>query len=510
MGDSNMSYRARQIKVSFSGVTVLHGVDFDVIPGKIHGLFGHNGAGKSTLLKILAGVNRQDTGTLSLGDRAIHLSSPRDALNEGIACVYQELRLIPGMTVWQNLFLGRELKKNGFLDENGMKAHTARVLKEYQLQLSPTDLIKDLSHPDKQMLEVVANLDRDARFLFLDEPTTALEGAQAEALLKAVQRIAREKNIGVVLVSHKLDEVLGVCDEATVMCGGKVIFHAQQGNIAKQDIIDAIVGDAAVNHGDKTSEKRGARYIDRSDEPYLQVRNLQTSRLKGVSLDAWPGEVLGIYGLAGAGRTRFCRTLYSLEKVTGGTITLGGEPYHAASPAKAIKKGVAYLTEERKKDGFIPLMSSFSNATLPILNRFKRLLLVSHGKAEESASRILDKMNTRGTLSGPIQSLSGGNQQKVLFSRVIGQQAKLVMLDEPTKGVDIGAKADIYEIVRNLANEGCCVLAVSSEEEELLEIADRILVFRHGRCDGVAIPASELTPAALRQAAWGDDGENAA
>ncbi|WP_321954071.1 sugar ABC transporter ATP-binding protein [Paraburkholderia bannensis] len=499
MSNSNRRYRARDIKVSFGGVPVLRGVDFDVTPGEIHGLFGHNGAGKSTLLRILAGVNKQDSGELLIGDEAIALSSPRDALHQGIACVYQELRLIPGMTVWQNIFLGRELKKGGLLDEVAMKAHTRKVLQEYKLKIDPLSLVRELSHPDKQMLEVVANLDRDARFLFLDEPTTALEGAQADALLKSVQRIAREKQIGVVLVSHKLDEVLGVCDEATVMCGGKVIYHASH-SIAKQDIIDAIVGDAAPSMDD--SNRASKAEVDKRAAPYLDVRNLSTSRLRDVSLQAWPGEIVGIYGLAGAGRTRFCRTLFGLEDVAGGEVLIAGMPYGARTPAHAISKGVGYLTEERKKDGIVPLMSSFSNATLPILGRFRKQGFVDHGAAARSANQILVEMNTRGNLRGPIKSLSGGNQQKVLLARVIGQDAKLVLLDEPTKGVDIGAKADIYAIIRRMAAEGRCVIVVSSEEEELLEIADRVLVFHHGSCDGVSVPTEALSIAGLRKAAW--------
>jgi ribose transport system ATP-binding protein len=224
-------------------------------------------------------------------------------------------------------------------------------------------------------------------------------------------------------------------------------------------------------------------------------------------VQAWPGEVVGIYGLAGAGRTRFCRTLYGLEKVVGGEVRLAGTSYRATSPANAISQGVGYLTEERKKDGIVPLMSSFTNACLPILSRFRKRALVDHNKAAESARQILVKMNTRGDLHGPVKSLSGGNQQKVLLARVIGQNAKLVLLDEPTKGVDIGAKTDIYAIIRRMAAEGRCVVIVSSEEEELLEIADRILVFHEGSCDGLAVAAEELSIAGLRKAAWSRDTE---
>lgn len=285
-----MNYVAKQVKIGFSGVQVLHGVDFSVKPGEIHGLFGHNGAGKSTLLKILAGVNTQDSGELMIGETPVHLASPRDALNKGIACVYQELRLIPGMSVWQNLFLGRECRKgSGFIDDASMIAHTEKVLNDYHLSFSATALVKNLSHPEKQMLEVVSNLDRDARFLFLDEPTTALEGAQAEELLQAVQRIAREKQIGVVLVSHKLDEVLGVCDEATVMCGGRVIYNEGKKTLSKSAIIDAIVGDANAYQAPSNSRSliRGAM-----GKPWLSVTNLQTDRLKGINLEAYRGEIL--------------------------------------------------------------------------------------------------------------------------------------------------------------------------------------------------------------------------
>lgn len=495
-----MNYVAKQIKIGFSGVQVLHGVDFSVRPGEIHGLFGHNGAGKSTLLKILAGVNKPDSGTLLIGEAPVQLASPRDALNSGIACVYQELRLIPGMSVWQNLFLGRERRKsNGFMDDASMIAHTEKVLHEYHLTFSASEKVNNLSHPDKQMLEVVSNLDREARFLFLDEPTTALEGAQAEALLLAVQRIAREKQIGVVLVSHKLDEVLGVCDEATVMCGGRVIYNEGKQTLSKSAIIDAIVGDAGTYKAASNSRSiiRGVL-----GKPWLSVTNLRTDRLKGVNLEAYRGEILGIYGLAGAGRSRLCQTLFGLEKVTGGTIKLAHKEYHPVSPAKAIEQGIAYLTEERKKDGFIPLMTSYANATLPVLKKFRTGIFVSHSAARQAAAELLSKMNTLGSLNGPIKSLSGGNQQKVLLARVIAQHANLVLLDEPTKGVDIGAKADIYRIIHQLADKGCCVIVVSSEEEELLDVADNITVFRHGTCDGLVIQARDLKPADLRKAAW--------
>lgn len=495
----SVTYKAVDIVKQFSGVTVLNGISFEVRPGRIHALLGHNGAGKSTLLKILAGDYMKDGGKLLINDREVEFHEPSDALREGIACVYQELRLIPELSVWQNLFLGRELRKGKFLDKEGMRARTREVLSEYGLKLDVDTSVGALSHPDKQMLEVVANLDRDARVLFLDEPTTALEGAQASRLLTDVKRICREKQIGVVLVSHKIDEVLEVCDEVTVMCGGKVIFNATGEKMQKQAIIDAIIGDARNSAG---VISQVTRKLNRPEEVVLEVRDLHSARLKGVSLKACQGSILGIYGLVGSGRTRFGRTIFGLEEGAQGEILYKGKPYTPRDPGFALKNGIVYLTEERKKDGFIPLMNSYQNSTLPVLNRFREHVFVNHGKAWQKAGEVLNRIDTKGNLTGPMQSLSGGNQQKVLFSRVINQDASLVILDEPTKGVDIGAKSDIYKIIFDLAAKGCAVIVISSEEEELLSLSDSILVFRSGTCSGQLLDASQLTVAGLRQAAW--------
>ncbi|MES5047213.1 sugar ABC transporter ATP-binding protein [Rhizobium nepotum] len=493
---SESSYKASGITKAFAGVGVLHGIDFEVRAGTIHGLFGHNGAGKSTLLKILAGAQPQDDGEMSIDGEEIALSSPRDALSKGIACVYQELRLIPNLSVAENLFLGREVSIGGIKQIAVMNDYAQRLLSEHGVHIDPRRSVGSLSHPEKQLVEVIANLDRKARFLFLDEPTTALDGKQSEQLLSDVRKIALERNIGVVLVSHKLDEVLSVCDEATVLSGGRVVFHATGEGLQKQAIVDAIVGDA---HGRTVEVQRQAR---QAGETYLTVEKLRGTKLRDVNLEARRGEVLGLYGLVGSGRTRFLRSLYGMESVAGGRVTLDGKAYHPVSPTDAIKRGIAMLTEERKIDGFIPLMSAYQNVALSTLKRYRKNGLVQVKDATETASRTLARIGTRGRLDGPIKSLSGGNQQKVLLGRIIEQSADLILLDEPTKGVDIGAKADIYAIIRALADEGRCIIVVSSEEEELMEISDRIAVFQHGHCGGRAIPVSEASLGGLRQAAW--------
>ena len=490
-------FTATGITKSFAGVGVLHGIDFEIRPGTIHGLFGHNGAGKSTLLKILAGAQPQDEGTMAIGSGVLTLASPSDALAKGIGCVYQELRLIPNLTVAQNLYLGRELAANGFRQIAEMNRRAEESLASYGLKLDVSRSVKDLSHPEKQLLEVIANLESNVRFLFLDEPTTALDGKHSADLLAHVRRIALERQIGIVLVSHKLDEVLTVCDEATVLSGGLVVYHDTGGSIRKEAIVAAIVGDAHGHEAESTHRERKA-----PGDVFLKVSGLAGRRLKGVDLEARRGEIMGLYGLVGSGRTRFLRSIYGLEPVGAGQVTLGGMPYHTASPQQAIASGVAFLTEERKVDGFIPLMSAFQNVVLSTLGRYRAGPLVNLNASRASARETLAQINTKGRLEGPVKSLSGGNQQKVLLGRIIEQNANLILLDEPTKGVDIGAKGEIYDIIRSLADEGRCIVVVSSEEEELMEICDRIAIFRDGRCNTPPAPAADWTLGKLRQAAW--------
>jgi len=484
------SYKARGIIKAFSGVDVLHGVDLDIKAGTVHGLLGHNGAGKSTLLKIMAGALRPDGGTLSIGDEVVEFSSPREALAQAIGCVYQELRLIGNLSVAENIFLGRERKKAGFKQIAEMNAYSTRLLADHGLSMDVTRLVKELSHPEKQLVEVIANLEAQVRFLFLDEPTTALNGQQSAELLERIRTIARARRVGMVLVSHKLDEVLGVCDEITVLSSGRVVYHAQGESVSHRSVVEAIVGEA---HGKPVQKKMDIRKKDvhTSNDIFLTIKNLQGQRLKDVNLEVRKGEILGLYGLVGSGRTRLLRSLYGVEAITNGHMVLDGKNYQPQNPKEAIENAVAFLTEERKVDGFIPLMSALQNVALSTLHRYRHRGFVRLGAMQDAARRILVTIDTHGILEGAVTSLSGGNQQKVLLARIIEQDARLILLDEPTKGVDIGAKADIYDIIRNLGREGRSIIVVSSEEEELMEICDRIAIFRHGCCDGHALPVAE-------------------
>lgn len=488
-------YIASHLTKEYSGVRVLHEVDFKIETGKIHGLFGHNGAGKSTLLKILAGVEQPTSGSLELMGESRKLLSPYDALSHGVACVYQELRLIDDLTVAQNIFLGRELSWHGNLDERAMHTYTQHLLEEYGVDIDPRSYIKDISHPLKQIVEVITNLDRNAKFVFLDEPTTALEHRQADDLLARVYRIVQDRQIGIVIVSHKIDEVLPYCNDVTVLSEGKKVFESLGGDFSKKEITDAIIGkrsnmETQVEPPPTVQQKR----------PMLEVCGLKTKKLDGITMTVYAGEIFGIYGLVGSGRTSFAQTLYGMYEITEGSVKVAGLPYLPKNNFDAIRSGVAYLTEDRKRSGIIPEMSGLTNANLTSFHRYTNGIHLDLEKAEASAHETLNEMQIKGDVTGAIKSLSGGNQQKVLIARIIRQNADVIILDEPTKGVDLGAKSDIYQIIDTLARRGCCVIIISGEEDELIRTCSRVAVFNRGCCSGETLTGTEITVSALREA----------
>lgn len=497
------SYSASNIIKEYSGVRILHSINFEIKAGSIHGLFGHNGAGKSTLLKLMAGVEKPNSGELTLQGKEIQLDSPKSALSNGIACVYQELRLIPDLTVMQNIFLGREIgNKLGIKKEKYMLRYTRKLLLEYDIKVNPSDYVRDLTHPIKQMIEVIANLDRNAKFIFLDEPTTALESKQASMLLKYVRKIVKEKNIGIAIVSHKIDEVLEYCDEVSVMSGGKTVFNAQKGNFTKKDIVDVIIGKREDNDKSYFNIDKDKKHSIEYNKPFLDISNLNTLKLKNINIKAYRGEILGIYGLVGSGRTSFFNTLYGVYKIDSGKILIDGKEYIPSTPSNAMSNGISYLTEDRKNLGIIPLMSAIRNSSLTSLNRFNKLFYVDFKRLDKQIVDILNDMQIKGNIYNSIKSLSGGNQQKTLLGRIIEEDSDILLLDEPTKGVDLGAKSDIYSIIKSLAGLGKCIIIVSSEEEELVETADRVIIFKSGELKNLIFQGDDITITNLREAVF--------
>lgn len=528
--DGDAGLVARGLWKSYEGSWALTDVSLRAEPGVVVALVGHNGAGKSTLLRALSGAERPDRGELVVDGVRMTFASPGEATDAGIACVYQELSLVEQLTVAQNLFLGREHLRAGLLSRRAMAAEADRLCEEFGIAARGSDVVGTLSVAQRQMVEVARAVNRGSRYLLLDEPTTALELAQVEQLFATIRHLTREKRIGVLLVDHKLDEVFAVAERVVALSNGRVVLDGPTSEVDRAAVVRAVVG------GEDDAQEVAAELLRREDGEgvagpaashpdapplraegpgsppplgpvVMSAEHVGGARLRDISLEVHAGEVLGIYGLVGAGRTRFLRTVYGVEPQLRGTLRLHGRPYVPRSARHAMRHGVAFLSEERKLDGFVPVLSGRDNVVLPVLDRFRRAFVLRWPRLHASADEALARVSVRGDVHAPLSKLSGGNQQKVLFAKAILQDPQVLLLDEPTKGVDIGAKAEIHALVGALAHErGTAVVMVSTEEEELLSVADRVVVFRAGECDGRVLDASGLTPARLRELAWSDAG----
>ncbi len=501
-----IEYSARGIYKSYGYTEVLKNINLTFTTGEIHALVGHNGAGKSTILRILAGVEKADRGIIRLNNEPAAFSSPRDAQLSGIVCVYQELRLVNDLTVAENIFLGQELARGGLLKKKDMNRVAATLLNDHGLDVSPIDKVRQLSHPKKQMVEIISALHKNVRFLLLDEPTTSLQFHQIEQFLETLRKMVTTQELGVVLVTHKLNEVYGVADKITVLCDGEVVLGGTTSEISQHDVTSYIIGkdrttDSSV---DRDATKNYKNQVS-SGQPNLKVQHLKTTKVKDVTLEAFPQQVLGIYGLGGSGRTEFLRAIYGIDPILSGLVEVKGKRYAPKSPRDAIRIGIAYITEERKSDGFNPLMNSVVNIGLPVVTQFSKFGFIRKSQFNKAVLEQTEPLQIRGDLFAPMQSLSGGNQQKVLFVRAIMQNSDILLLDEPTKGIDIGAKNEIYSLIRSLVNsQSLTVIVVSSEEEEILALSDRIAVFRSGVFNEKIYQTHEMTSSKLRALALGE------
>ncbi len=490
------------VSKTYGATHALSNVSLEILPGQVVALIGHNGAGKSTLLRALAGAEVPNEGTISVDGRTVHFQSPSAAAAAGIACVYQELSLVNELTIAENLFLGAEKFRGLLLDRREMNSQADRLLAEYAIPAAATDLVARLPVAQRQLLEVVRAINRDAKYLLLDEPTTALERDQVEELLKIIRHLVRERGMGVLFINHKLNEVYAIADYIVGLANGEVVLRGDAKTVTADQVVEAIVGDDDGHGASGTAKSSSPATRAPTDKVTLEVRGLHGNGLNGVDLKVHAGEILGIYGLNGSGRSRFLRTVYGIEPLAHGEMLLDGARYRPHDPEQAIAHGIAFVPEERKSDGFVPQMTSVENIILPVLDRFMRFGILSWRRLKLAADGALAQVPILGDVEEPITSLSGGNQQKTLFARAILLAPNVLLLDEPTKGVDIGAKAEIHQIIRDFASDGRSVIVVSSEEEELLEVSDRVVIFRHGHCDGRAVAVSDLSVADLRRGAW--------
>ncbi|GJM33910.1 MAG: ribose import ATP-binding protein RbsA 2 [Saprospiraceae bacterium] len=473
----------RNITKKFSGVTALNSVNLRLGRGKVTALIGENGAGKSTLLKIMSGIYNDHEGEIFFKDQAIQFSRPKDAQDLGISIIHQELNLIPYLTVAQNVFLGRELvDRFGFLDQDKMNQKTRELLHKLKLEVAPGALVGSLKVGQQQIVEIAKALLTESEVLFMDEPTSAIGESEVDVLFQIINQL-KEEGKSIVYISHKLDELFALADDFVVLRDGRVVGKGIMNQISRDELISMMAGREI--QVIKKSEKKS------SDKRMLRIQNLwlkhpknpQRPILKDISFDLAEGEVLGIYGLMGAGRTELCESLFGLHhRILTGTITLDNKETSFKSPIEAIQHGLAFVPEDRKKDGIVAGMSVGKNISLTVLEKVIKRGLLSKKLESKLYRKHVESLNIKVNDEKQfIRNLSGGNQQKVVLAKWIERNPKVLLLDEPTRGIDVNAKNEIYELISKLATSGISVLVVSSEIPEILAISDRIIVLSEGQ-----------------------------
>jgi ribose transport system ATP-binding protein len=463
----------REVVKAFGPVRVLHGVSFDLEPGRVVGLLGENGAGKSTLMKILAGYEPMTGGELLIDGQAQHFADSRAAEAAGIVMIHQEFNLAEDLTVAQNIFLGHERLRGWRLDNAAMRREAVQVLRQVGLEIDPDTRTRELIVAEKQLVEIAKALSRQARLLVMDEPTATLTPAETERLFDLIRRLHKQ-GVSIVYISHKLDEVERITDEIVVMRDGRFVARAPTASVSRREMANLMVGrELSDMFPPKTLLPDGA--------PLLDVRTLSVPGwAHEVSFELRAGEILGFAGLVGAGRTELFEGLFGLRKSRGGEVRLAGAPVRIASPKDAARHGLTYLSEDRKGRGLHVGLSAAANLTLMDLDRHARPWL-DHGSERRALERAVAEFGIRcNDFDAAASSLSGGNQQKLAIAKVLQPGPRVVVLDEPTRGVDVGAKRDIYFLIRRLADEGRGVIVISSELVELIGLCHRVVVMRAG------------------------------
>jgi ribose transport system ATP-binding protein len=465
----------------FGDMTVLKDADLTLEKGHILSLVGGNGAGKSTLMKILTGVYTKDSGEIFLNGKSVSFNSYDEASQAGIRMIFQEFSLIPTLTVYENVFLNNEKKnKVRFLDKSTMIRKTRELLEMLGMDIDPEEIVGSLSVGYCQMVEIAKALSTDAKILVLDEPTASLSDNEVKILFQTIRRL-KSQNVSMIYISHRMNEILEISDEVIILRDGEVVADEKANELTIPDIISHILGDSV--------EKRFVwvpRKKPPSDELMLEAESLKISGIEeAVSFNLKKGEVLGIAGLMGSGRTEILHTLFGMRKYESGTIKINGEAINIHKVKDAIKAGIALVPENRRTEGLVLHHSVKENAILPVLYRLKKFLTVSEKKADILVTEKVTELNVKTDgIQKIISLLSGGNQQKVVLAKWLASNPKVLLLDEPTAGIDIGAKGEITEIIRDFADAGNSVIIVSSELVELLAVCDRILIVFKGRITG--------------------------
>ncbi len=480
----------QHIRKTFAGVTALDGVELSVRPGEIHGLIGENGAGKSTLIKILAGVYAPDSGEISVGGRRLASVTPAAVQREGIRFIHQELHLIPHFTVAESVFIGQErCHRLGRLDRRAMRADSEKFFREVlNIRLDGNRLIRDLSQAELKLVQIArALIDGEARLVVFDEPTAPLEAREAALLFEAI-RALKARGIAIIYVSHYLNEITRICDRVTVLRNGKQVATLDEVNTDDIDrLIELMVGRELTTLFAPPAEKPP------SDTPWLTLDNISGDAFRNIHFKLAPGEIVGIAGLSGSGREQLIDALYGLYPLRQGTLRIAGKAVRLRSPVQAIAEGIALVPRDRRHHGLIQPLSVADNINIASPGSLSRFGWELKEKARQNALALAEKLDIRPrNVRQAVRYLSGGNQQKVILARWLNSHSQLFILDEPTLGVDVGARAEIYHLTRQLADKGRCVLVSSSDASELIGLCDRLLVMRRGEIVA-EVPTHNLT-----------------
>jgi ribose transport system ATP-binding protein len=469
------------IEKSFPGVHALSQCKFELRPGEVHALVGENGAGKSTLMKVLAGVYPKDAGRILYKGKEVEIHNPRAAQNLGISMIHQELNLMPHLTVAQNIFIGREPKSGVkfMLDDKAINEQTQQLLEMMHLNLDPRAKVSTLTVAKQQMVEIAKALSFNSDVLVMDEPTAALTDTEIDELFRIIRDL-RAKGVGVVHISHRLEELKQISDRITVMRDGKYIDTVKTQDAAIEQIISMMVGRTIYEAAPEVPEHP-------SDEVVLEVKNLNRGKvIRDVSFQLKKGEILGFSGLVGAGRTEVARAVFGADPVDSGEIYVKGTKVHIGSPSDAVQHGIGYLSEDRKRYGLALAMDVEENVVLASFKKFLGLLgLVDRAKTRTTAEQYVKMLAIKTpSLQQKVRNLSGGNQQKVIVGKWLTADTNILIFDEPTRGIDVGAKSEIYHLLNNLAQQGKSIIMISSELPEILRMSHRIVVMCEGRITG--------------------------
>ena len=469
---------ARGLVKRYPGVTALGGVDFSVGPGEVVALLGENGAGKSTLIKTLGGLQQPDEGEILVDGKPVRIANAAEATRLGIGVIHQELNNLDNLDVAGNVFLGREPRRFGLLDRREMERRTREYLAPLGLAVAPDASLSGLSIAQQQLVEIAKALSLDAKTLIMDEPTSSLTAGETARLLEVIADL-RSRGVGIVYVSHRLDEVKVCADRAVVFRDGKNAGALSKEELTTENMVRLMVGRDVAREVARAYVAREARLV---------VRGLRTKRFPQheISFEVGRGEIVGVSGLVGAGRTEVAQSVYGVHPRVAGTVTIDGEEVRSGSPKEAIRRGLYLAPEDRRHEGVLTTMTVRENVTLPAMERYSSVGLISRPKENGVANAMKERLRIKApTVESAVRGLSGGNQQKVVLAKWLSLDPKVLIFDEPTRGIDIGARAEIYALMRGLAEAGTAILMISSDMEEILGLSDRIVVMREGRLTGV-------------------------